>query len=63
ILPALSLDSIIAVDIVEGSFNTRRFARFIDGLLDQMSSFPLPNSIIMMDNCRIHKCTETLDMI
>ncbi|KAF8186614.1 hypothetical protein K438DRAFT_1513718, partial [Mycena galopus ATCC 62051] len=63
ILPALSLDGIIAVDIVEGSLNTIRFARFIDGLLDQMSPFPLPNSVIIMDNCHIHKCPEVLDMI
>jgi hypothetical protein len=63
ILPVLSLDGVIAVDIVEGSFNIRRFARFIDGLLDQMSPFPLPNSVIVMDNCHIHKCTEILDMI
>ena len=62
-LPALSQDGIIAVDIVEGSFNKIRFAQFIDGLLDQMNPFPLPNSVIVMDNCRIHKCAEILDMI
>ncbi|KAJ7040478.1 hypothetical protein C8F04DRAFT_948362, partial [Mycena alexandri] len=63
ILPALSLDGIIAVDIVEGSFNTRRFARFISGLLDQMNPFPGPNSVTVMDNCRIHRCQEVLVMI
>ena len=63
ILPALSLDGIIAVDILEGSFNKIRFARFIDGLLDHMNPFPGPNSVIVMDNCRIHKCPEVLDMI
>jgi hypothetical protein len=63
ILPALSLDGILTVDIVEGSFNKIRFARFIDGLLDQMNPFPGPNSVIIMDNCRIHKCLEVLEMI
>ena len=63
ILPALSLDGILSVDIVEGSFNKVRFACFIDGLLDQMNPYPLPNSVIIMDNCRIHKCPEVLDMI
>ena len=62
-LPALSLDGIIALDIVEGSYNTRLFAHFINGLLDQMNPFPLPNSVIVMDNCRIHKCPQILDMI
>ncbi|KAJ6500978.1 hypothetical protein C8R45DRAFT_758080, partial [Mycena sanguinolenta] len=63
ILPALSLDRIIALDIVEDSFNKICFARFIDGLLDQMNPFPGPNSVIVMDNCCIHKCPEILDMI
>ena len=62
-LPALSLDGIIALDIVEGSYNTRLFAHFINGLLDQMSPFPLPNSVIVMDNCRIHNDPFILDMI
>ena len=39
ILPALSLDGILTVDIIEGSFTTARFARFIDGLLDHMNPF------------------------
>ncbi|KDR78496.1 hypothetical protein GALMADRAFT_64164, partial [Galerina marginata CBS 339.88] len=63
ILPALSLDGILAVDIVEGSFNKLLFAKFIDGLLEQMNPYPRDNSVIVMDNCRIHKCPEVLDMI
>jgi hypothetical protein len=63
ILPAMSLDGIISLDIVEGSFNKVLFARFIDGLLHQMNAFPGANSVIVMDNCRIHKCPEMLDMI
>lgn len=63
ILPALSLNGIIALDIVEGSFNKRLFAHFIDGLLDQMNPFPLPNSVVVMDNCRIHKDPVILEMI
>ena len=63
ILPALSLNGIISLDIVEGSFNKVLFARFIDGLLHQMNTFPGTNSVIVMDNCRIHKCPEVLDMI
>ena len=63
ILPALSLDGILAVDIIEGSFTTARFARFVDGLLDRMNPFPGPNSVIIMDNCRIHKLDVIIDMI
>ena len=63
ILPVLSLDGILAVDIVEGSFMSKKFARFINGLLDQINPFPGPNSIIIMDNCWIHKSEAILDMI
>jgi hypothetical protein len=62
-LPALSLDRILYVDIVEGSFNTASFAMFSEGLLNQMNPFPQPNSVIVMDNCCINKCQDVLDMI
>lgn len=63
ILPALCSTGILTVDIVEGSYNHRRFLRFVDGLLDQMNPWPEPNSVIVMDNCQIHKNEEVLDMI
>ena len=63
ILPGLSLDGILAVDIIEGSFTSKKFARFIDSLFDQMNPFPGPNSVIIMDNCRIHKSDAILNMI
>ena len=63
ILPASSLDGILTVDVVEGSFNACQFARFVDGLLNQMNPYPGNNSVIIMDNCHIHKYPEVLDMI
>ncbi|KAI0365301.1 hypothetical protein BV20DRAFT_954619, partial [Pilatotrama ljubarskyi] len=62
-LPALSLDGILHLKVVEGSFTTALFADFIAGLLDHMNPFPLPNSVIVMDNCRIHKSDLIVDMI
>ena len=53
VLPAMSLDGILYVRIVKGSFNYDSFGEFIDGLLDQMNPFPGPNFVIVMDNCRI----------
>lgn len=53
----------IHVKIVEGSFTTSRFYEFIEGLLDKMQPFPLPNSVIIMDNARIHKDPRILDLI
>jgi len=63
ILPALSLDGILSNEIIEGSFTKLTFASFIDGLLDRMNPFPGPNSVIVMDNCRIHKSDLIQEMI
>ena len=63
ILPALSLEGILYCRIVEGSFNAARFEVFIHGLLDQMKPYPAPNSVIVMDNARIHKHPEIEDEI
>lgn len=41
--------------VIEGSYDSDSFARFIDGLLYHMNPFPGPNSVIVMDNCQIHK--------
>ena len=63
VLPALSLDGILYVKIVQGSFTYNSFGDFIDGLLDQMNPFPGHNSVIVMDNCYIHKSEEVLERI
>jgi hypothetical protein len=61
VLPALALeDGIIHCDILEGAFDSEQFFIFIDRLLDQMQPFPAPKSVIVMDNCRIHKHKDTL---
>lgn len=59
----MSMDGILSVSIVEGSFDAMRFARFIDGLLDQMNPFPGRNSVVVMDNCAIHKHPIIREMI
>lgn len=51
------------VKIVEGSFTSALFYKFIDGLLDHMEPFPGNNSVIVMDNARIHKDPAILELI
>lgn len=63
VLPALSLDGIVALDIIQGSYDAKHFKKSIDGLLDQMNVFPGPRSVIIMDNCAIHKSKSMMDMI
>jgi DDE superfamily endonuclease len=56
VLPAMSLeDGFLHCEIVEGSFRSDTFALFIQNLLEHMQPFPQPNSVIVMDNCHIHK--------
>jgi hypothetical protein len=44
-------DGFLTVDILEGSCNMEDFER----LVRQMEPFPEKNSVLVMDNCRIHK--------
>jgi hypothetical protein len=63
LLPALSLDGIIYTNIVEGSFTGETFFDFIVGLLDHMQPFPGKNSVLVMDNCAIHKVSGIRETI
>ncbi len=64
VLPALSLeDGFIHCEVVEGSFRSDTFALFIQNLLEHMQPFPQSNSVIVMDNCRIHKIPYIQEMI
>lgn len=64
VLPALSLqEGILHCDVVEGSFCDESFAQFIRKLLDNMRPFPAPNSVIVMDNCPIHKHPNIRELI
>ncbi len=49
--------------IIEGSFNMELFTRFIEDLLGKMQPFPASKSVIVMDNCAIHKAPEIRQLI
>jgi len=55
------------MSVEEGSFNAQTFQEFIAGLLMFMNPYDPDthpkNSVLVMDNCRIHKNEETLEMI
>ncbi|KIM53714.1 hypothetical protein SCLCIDRAFT_138427, partial [Scleroderma citrinum Foug A] len=64
VLPALSLvDGILHCDIIAGSFCAETFTHFIEGLLNNMQPYLAPNSVIMMDNCSIHKHADIWNLI
>jgi len=56
-------DGFLYCDIIEGAFDSGLFYSFISNLLERMEPFPGRNSVIVMDNCRIHKNPEILDLI
>ena len=49
--------------ILEGSFTKETFMDFIRDLLDFMNPYPAANSVLVMDNCAIHKSEELSDLI
>lgn len=57
------MDGIIECLIVEGSFNTELFISFIKDLLPKLNPFPQPNSVLIMDNCSIHKDPRIREMV
>ena len=63
ILPAISLDGIIHLEVVDHAFNGREFANFVRGVLDQMQPWPLLNSVLVMDNACIHKVQGIQEMV
>ena len=64
VLPAISLEKgILHCEVVEGSFRADTFALFIQNVLEHMEPFPGPNSVIVMDNCRIHKSPYIQELI
>ncbi|KAF9506618.1 hypothetical protein BS47DRAFT_1244612, partial [Hydnum rufescens UP504] len=63
ILPALSLNGIIHVEVKEGSYDHESFRDFIEHLLEEMNPFPAKNSIIVLDNASIHRSPEIRELV
>jgi hypothetical protein len=55
ILPALSLDGILHLKVVENAVTGNIFCQFIEDLLPCMNEWPLPHSVLVVDNAAIHK--------
>jgi len=62
-LPALSLDGILHLEVLDRSFTAELFNEFVDGLLDNMNPFPAQNSVLVMDNASIHKSVRLQQMV
>ena len=63
ILPAISLDGILHLEVLDHAYSGEEFASFVRGLLDQMQPWPLLNSVIILDNASIHKVPGIREMV
>jgi transposase len=57
------MSGVLSCKIVEGSFTTPLFKGFLEGLLNEMQPYPAPNSVIVMDNAKIHRSPEIREII
>ena len=62
-LPALSLDGILHLEVVENAVTGADFRRFVEGVLLHMNEFPLPNSVLVIDNASIHKIDGIRELV
>lgn len=63
ILPVLSLDGILHLEVLDHAFTGAEFKNFIRRVLEQMQPWPLSNSVLVMDNARIHTVSGICEMI
>ncbi len=63
ILPAISLDGILHLDILTRSWTAEEFESFVDILLDKMNPYPQKNSVLVLDNASVHHFEGLREMV
>ncbi|KZP08243.1 hypothetical protein FIBSPDRAFT_761737, partial [Athelia psychrophila] len=63
VLPTLSMDGVLHMDVLKCSWKGNTFYNFIDALLTNMNTYSQRNSVINMDNTSIHHSPELCDLI
>jgi hypothetical protein len=62
-LPALSLDGILHLTVIKNAVTGASFRRFMEDLLPLMNKWPLPNSVLVIDNTSIHKVAGIRELV
>ncbi|KIK55722.1 hypothetical protein GYMLUDRAFT_175298 [Collybiopsis luxurians FD-317 M1] len=62
ILPAISLNGVLYLDILTCSWTSKLFKEFISALLDNINPFPQQNSVIIMNNASTCHCEGIREM-
>jgi transposase len=63
ILPAISLDGVLHLDILTRSWTGIEFRQYLDILLDNMNPYPQNNSVLIMDNASVHHFDGVREMV
>ncbi|THU94097.1 hypothetical protein K435DRAFT_669111, partial [Dendrothele bispora CBS 962.96] len=64
LVAAMSVKGYIATRVVEGSYDTAEFVDFIiEDVVPQMNAYPEEQSVLVLDNCRIHHCETLRDVL
>ncbi|KIK21662.1 hypothetical protein PISMIDRAFT_75968, partial [Pisolithus microcarpus 441] len=53
-IPTITLNGIIAYNIVQGPIDMEQFLKFLKEQMPFTNPYPGPHSILIMDNCCIH---------
>ena len=57
------MDGILHLEVVENAVTGDVFRQFIEGLLPRMNKWPLPNSVLVVDNAAIHKVAGIRELV
>ncbi|KAJ6521367.1 hypothetical protein DFH09DRAFT_939118, partial [Mycena vulgaris] len=63
ILLAISLDSVLHLNIITRLWTAAKFHNYLDVLLDIMNPFPPDNSVLVMDNASVHHFDGIWEMV
>jgi hypothetical protein len=63
ILPAISLDGVLHLDILTSSWTAEEFRAYVEVLLTRMNPYPQPNSVLVCDNVSAHHFNGLREMV
>jgi hypothetical protein len=63
ILPAISLDNVLHLDILTCLWTAEEFEAYVKVLLECMNPYPRKNSVLVMDNASVHHFDGLHDLV
>ena len=63
ILPAISLNGVLHLDILTKSWTADEFCAYVEVLLTRMNPYPQPNLVLICDNASAHHFDQLREMV